>query len=99
MATTLPPVPSGGVSPSGPTDFSSLLSAQPQPGPNPEAQRVVSYMTSIRQIHTQLETLAASFPEASEELDKAKTFLTNSMSRVAASQVSPAQTQPQPATV
>jgi hypothetical protein len=94
---SMPGAPGSGGAAGPPSDFSTLVAPAPA-GPNPEAARIVSFMTSIRDMHMQIDSIAGEFPEASEDLEKAKTALTNSMSKVAASQSSPAQMTSQPPT-
>jgi hypothetical protein len=68
----------------------------PQAGPTPD-QRLTGYMDQVRNLSIQIDALAQAHPEASQELDMAKTALTNSLSKVSAA-TAQQQSVPQPPT-
>jgi hypothetical protein len=91
----LPPMPAqGGGNPSGRTASLADLAGPMGPqtplttGPTPQ-QRVQAYMDQIRQVHSMIDALATDHPEASEDLNNAKTSLTNSMTKVAGAMTAP----------
>jgi len=98
MSPSLPPMPQGGApgtgAPTPPpqgTAMSPLSAGQTVPntaGPTPD-QRVSGYMEQVRNISIMIDTLAGQFPDASEDLNNAKTALVNSMSKVASSMSQP----------
>jgi hypothetical protein len=72
-------------------NISPLMAGQQVPntgGPTPD-QRVAGYMEQVRNISIMIDTLAGQFPDASEDLNNAKTALVNSMSKVATSMSQP----------
>jgi hypothetical protein len=70
--------------------------AIPPAGPTPD-QRLTAYMDQVRNISIQIDSLAQSHPEASQELNQAKDALTNSLSKVSAA-TAQMQSTPQPPT-
>lgn len=104
MATTpsalgnIPGSPQAAPPPQAPPGSSPLLGSTPIPqaGPSP-AQRLSAYMEQVRDVTIQIDALAQDHPEASEDLNNAKTALTNSLSKVSAS-AAQQQTAPQPPT-
>lgn len=94
----LPPLPQGGglppqapATPPGPgSNVSSLTPGQPlaPAGPTPD-QRVAGYFEQVRNLSIQIDALASQFPDASQDLDTAKTALLNSMSKVATAMSQP----------
>jgi hypothetical protein len=66
----------------------------PQAGPTPD-QRLTAYMEQIRTVSMQIDALATDHPEASEDLNQAKTALTNSLAKVSAA-TAQQQSVPQP---
>lgn len=91
----LPPMPSGGAPPPAPAqqngNFSPLTpggTVQSTQGPTPD-QRVSGYMEQVRNLSVQIDALAGQFPDASEDLNNAKTALLNSMAKVATAMSQP----------
>jgi hypothetical protein len=94
----IPGSPQSGPPPQPATGANPLLGSSPIPqaGPTPD-QRLTAYMEQVRNVSMQIDALALDHPEASEDLNQAKTALTNSLSKVSAA-TAQQQSVPQPPT-